>query len=680
MDENWSMPFTIDLYVDDKFKLGEIETTLNVWNGVTSRMFSIPKLTTVILNSSEVFNNNATTESSNLTSRSTAKIILISIVVGILSIFTVCGNLLVIIAFRIDKQLQTISNCFLLSLAVADFFIGMVSMPLYTVYLLMGHWPLGPILCDLWLSLDYTMSNASVANLLIICFDRYLSVTRPLTYRANRTPKKAAIMIGCAWAISILLWTPWIFGWPYIEGKRTVPEKECYIQFLTTNAIITIVTAFAAFYIPVSIMTILYFKIYRETRKREKRIPMLQGTKYKASKRSRISSDEDVTSIRQTPGFMDHNDYFEFQTSSREIRSFWNRCSCCRIIDRDVVMPDDSSTSDPQLSASGDCDSYCGSVYKNHTTEAPPQQSLESTTINSNGMNSSFPVSPALDATGYGSRHGNLVSDADTCIHPLIRRRESNESKESTYTVMIKLPNNSSDSPDEIPSIQMYSDYDVNKKEEFIQYQVNTNGFKTKTQEVRFDDEIRFDDETFISFRNERKHLCGDESVYISKECIQTANVGYSRRQNHTSLPPPSGTPALGRRTRTYDVSKCASQARLVAKVANRAIKHTNSSKTQEKRQERKAAKTLSAILLAFIVTWTPYSIFTIVVAFCNHCIDPTLYAVGYWLCYINSTVNPLCYALCNANFRKTYWNILTCKWTHKHIRRGNMASQNFQR
>ena len=44
-------------------------------------------------------------------------------------------------------------------------------------------------------------------------------------------------MIFSAWAISAVVWPPWIIAWPYIEGGRTVPENECYIQFIYRYAI-----------------------------------------------------------------------------------------------------------------------------------------------------------------------------------------------------------------------------------------------------------------------------------------------------------------------------------------------------------------------------------------------------------------------------------------------------------
>jgi muscarinic acetylcholine receptor M3 len=87
--------------------------------------------------------------------------------------------------------------------------------------------------------------------------------------------------------------------------------------------------------------------------------------------------------------------------------------------------------------------------------------------------------------------------------------------------------------------------------------------------------------------------------------------------------------------------------------------------KSQEKRQESKAAKTLSAILLSFIITWTPYNILVLLkpLTSCTKCIPQELWDFFYALCYLNSTINPMCYALCNATFRRTYVRILTCKW-----------------
>ena len=69
-------------------------------------------------------------------------------------------------------------------------------------------------------------------HIFVNSFDRYFSVTRPLTYRARRTTKRAALMIFSAWAVSAVVWPPWIIAWPYIEGARTVPVNECYIQFI----------------------------------------------------------------------------------------------------------------------------------------------------------------------------------------------------------------------------------------------------------------------------------------------------------------------------------------------------------------------------------------------------------------------------------------------------------------
>ena len=61
-------------------------------------------------------------------------------------------------------------------------------------------------------------------------------------------------MISSAWGLSCVMWVIPIYAWQYIEGERKVPEDECYVQFVETNNVMSILCAVMAFYLPVTIM------------------------------------------------------------------------------------------------------------------------------------------------------------------------------------------------------------------------------------------------------------------------------------------------------------------------------------------------------------------------------------------------------------------------------------------
>lgn len=108
--------------------------------------------------------NNATLQAA--TTSTSVPFILLSVILSSLVICTFIGNLFVIIAILVDKNLQTAANQLVLSLAVADFMVACLVMPLGAYNDLHNGWFLGTKTCYFWTVADVLCCTGKNLNLI----------------------------------------------------------------------------------------------------------------------------------------------------------------------------------------------------------------------------------------------------------------------------------------------------------------------------------------------------------------------------------------------------------------------------------------------------------------------------------------------------------------------------------
>uniref|UniRef100_A0A4X2K5H0 G-protein coupled receptors family 1 profile domain-containing protein n=1 Tax=Vombatus ursinus TaxID=29139 RepID=A0A4X2K5H0_VOMUR len=107
----------------------------------------------------------------------------------------------------------------------------------------------------------------------------------------------------------------------------------------------------------------------------------------------------------------------------------------------------------------------------------------------------------------------------------------------------------------------------------------------------------------------------------------------------------------------------------LVAKQQAREIESMNKTESSSEnyqarvsKRERKAAKTLGIAVIAFLISWFPYFIESIIDAFLGFIVPTHIFEILIWFTYYNSAVNPLIYAFFYPWFRRAIKLIVTGK------------------
>ena len=146
----------------------------------------------------------------------------------------------------------------------------------------------------------------------------------------------------------------------------------------------------------------------------------------------------------------------------------------------------------------------------------------------------------------------------------------------------------------------------------------------------------------------------------LSLTSIESMSSGFRRRSQKTRQGKSSSR--RGSNKAKKNSSSSAGGGR-VGGSTTQASKAAGSAQSKTENRARKALRTITVILGAFVFCWTPWHVLSLIIGYCPDCVPGVLYDISYWLCYLNSPINPFCYALANQQFKKTFSRILRLDW-----------------
>ena len=179
----------------------------------------------------------------------------------------ILGNAMVICVISRSKIMRTATNCYLLSLAVADCLILIsatlpaIAEPFYQI----KEWPWGRVMCSILVFLQYLGINASTFSIAAFTIERYIGICHPMKAHVICSVSRAKRIIAVLWILSVTYCSPWLgLTYTFTEMSGGKEINICYFRLERNQYLTYYLTDLVFFYvIPLIIAAVMYACIAR---------------------------------------------------------------------------------------------------------------------------------------------------------------------------------------------------------------------------------------------------------------------------------------------------------------------------------------------------------------------------------------------------------------------------------
>ncbi|VEL08596.1 unnamed protein product [Protopolystoma xenopodis] len=625
--------------------------------GRVSRISSLPVSGATLAYFVSEATTNSPTVADDDASNST-KIKLWSFLMACMGVAIFVGNCLVVAAVATTRRLQTVTNLYVVSLAIADLLVAILVLPASIAYFMSDRWPFdNHTTCYLWLSADILLCTASILNLCCISLDRYMAVTRPLDYTTRRTRRTASLMIIAAWLLSGLIVLPGLFG----GVQHNIGRGRCSIS---VEVGFRVYSSIGSFFGPFFVMLFVYTRIFVVACRR---LETFGAGSFNGS------TSFGAGSTRHKKGIMGRRDAIQSFTLFGVFASIRSHLSPSPSTHTNIRPSEQASLRNSEKDSPLLARKVTAAAVLTYSTskkmdlKQPTSAALLTSESNRYSM---------LDWECQELRPSSLARRTKSCMallelmtenhalsnsHPMLQRQEIPvTSKKPCLLLHVKTRNFSLDSPqNSSTSYTQYSYFAHNKSDisESCQAKPHMNKHFSSMPCIRplLSNGIWLSQSSTCDCVFWPCLLACDQPQetipeYLCRpvETQFTQVVGQSEKASSTTVPKFSSgmmESSHKRPLRNVPTARISSDKRLRERAAFK--------------RERKTAKTLGCVVGCFSVFWLPFFISYIFEPFCL-CRYPSWFVTFVtWLGYVNSVFNPFIYAFYNREYANAFKRIL---------------------